>query len=264
MLKRCDELIIRGCQVHKDLHNLLEKGYPVFTQRAQGARFWDVDGNEYLDYLMGYGPIVLGHNDPVLSAAIKEQIEDGTIYNTPHPKQLEVAEMLIDTIPAAEMVGFFIGGSAVTSSALRLARAYTERDKVIRCGYHGWYDWARVGDVGVPASAGELTLNVHYGDLDALEDLFKKHDNQIACVIMEAVQGDEPPEGLLQGCIDMAHRYGALCILDEVKTGFRLAFGGAAQHHGVTPDMSTFGKACSNGYPGSFVSGRKEILSDKR
>ena len=131
MLHRSDQLIVRGCQGHKRSHEMLELGYPVFTQRASGARFWDVDGNEYLDYLMGFGPIVLGHNDPAVNAAVLAQMEEGTIYSTAHPKELEVAEMLIDLIPAVEMLGFLIGGSAATSAAVRLARAYTGRDKVI-------------------------------------------------------------------------------------------------------------------------------------
>ena len=120
---------------------MLEMGYPVFTQRADGARFWDVDGNEYLDFLLGFGPILLGYNDPAVNAALGKQITEGTIFSTAHPMELEVAQMLIDRIPVAEMVGFLVGGSAVTSAALRLARMYTGREKVIRCGYHGWHSW---------------------------------------------------------------------------------------------------------------------------
>ena len=243
---------------------MLALGYPVFTQRAAGARFWDVDGNEYLDYLMGFGPILLGYNDPAINAAVQAQMEEGTIYSTAHPKELEVAEMLIDLIPAVEMLGFLIGGSAATSAAVRLARAYTGRDKVIRCGYHGWHDWSRTEDEGAPAVIAPYTIEVPYGDLYALEDCFKQNDNEVACVIMETIRGDGPPEGFLQGCVDVAHQYGALCIFDEVKVGFRVAFGGAGEYYGVTPDLSTFGKACCNGYPGSFVAGRKEILGSQQ
>ena len=259
-LDRSDQLIVRGCQGHKRSHEMLELGYPVFTQRAAGARFWDVDGNEYLDYLMGFGPILLGYNDPVVNAAVQAQMEEGTIYSTAHPKELEVAQMLIDLIPAVEMLGFLIGGSAATSAAVRLARSYTGRDKVIMCGYHGWHDWSRTEDEGAPAVIAPFTIKVLYGDIDALEDIFKQNDNEIACVIMETIQGGGPPEGFLQGCVDMAHKYGALCIFDEVKVGFRVAFGGAGEYYGVTPDLTAFAKACSNGYPGSFVAGRKEIL----
>ena len=264
LLGRSDELIVRGCQGHKRSHEMLALGYPVFTQRAAGARFWDVDGNEYLDYLLGFGPILLGYNDPVVNAAVQRQMEEGTIYSTAHPKELEVAEMLIELIPAVEMLGFLIGGSAATSAAVRLARAYTGRDTVIRCGYHGWHDWARTEDEGAPAVIAPYTIEVPYGDLDALEDCFKQKDNQVACVIMETIRGDGPPPGFLQGCVDMAHRYGALCIFDEIKVGFRVAFGGAGEYYGVTPDLTTFGKACCNGYPGSFVAGRKEILGSQQ
>ena len=135
--------------------------------------------------------------------------------------------MLIDLIPMAEMLGFFIGG-------------------------------------GVPEVVGQLTLATPYGDLDTLEDCFRKYDNQIACIVMETIQGDGPAEGFLQGCVDIAHRYGALCVFDETKVGFRVAYGGGSEYYGIMPDLATFGKACCNGYPGSFVVGRKEILSSKR
>lgn len=264
LLARSDELIVRGCQGHKRSHDMLAMGYPVFTQRAAGARFWDVDGNEYLDYLLGFGPILLGYNDPAVNAAVRQQMEQGTIYTTAHPKELEVAQQLIDLIPGVEMVAFFIGGSAATSGALRLARAYTGREYIIRCGYHGWHNWTQPRGVGVPDRISDLTLAVPYGDLDALRDTFKRYENRVACVIMETVQGDGPPEGFLQGVVDVAHEFGALAVFDEIKVGFRVAFGGGGEYYGVVPDLATFGKACCNGYPGSFVAGKREILgSDK-
>ena len=122
LLARSDELLARGCQGHKRSHEMLARGYPVFAQRAAGARFWDVDGNEYLDYLMGFGPILLGYNDPVVNEAVRRQMEDGTIYSVAHPKELEVAERLLELIPCAEMLAFFLGGSATTTGAVRLAR----------------------------------------------------------------------------------------------------------------------------------------------
>jgi glutamate-1-semialdehyde aminotransferase len=161
------------------------------------------------------------------------------------------------------MLAFFVGGSAATTGAARLVRAYTGRDVVVRCGYHGWHDWARPGDAGVPQAVSELTLGVPYGDLDALDDVLNRHDDRVACVMMETVQGDGPPEGYLQGCVDTAHRHGALCVFDEIKVGFRMALGGAGEHYGVAPDLAAFGKACCNGYPGCFVAGKKEILSSE-
>jgi len=261
LLRRSDEVLVRGCQGHKRNHDMLAMGYPVFTRGASGARFRDVDGNEYLDYLLGFGPILLGYNDPAVNAAVRRQIEEGTIYSTAHPKEVEVAEMLLELNPWAGMVAFVIGGSAATSAAVRLARAYTGREVVIRSGYHGWHDWTQPGGVGVPVAVSSFTVAAPYGDLDALEGLLKKYDRKVACVIMEAVQGAGPPEGFLAGCVDLCHRYGALCVFDEIKVGFRVAFGGGGEYYGVQPDLATFGKACCNGYPASFVLGRKDILA---
>jgi glutamate-1-semialdehyde aminotransferase len=261
LLAKSDTMLIRGCQGHKRNHMMLERGYPVFTARAEGACFWDVDGNKYLDYLMGFGPIVLGHAHPAVNEALAKQMRDGTIFTTAHPKELEVAEKALSLLPGDQMLGFFIGGSAATSGALRLARAYTERDKVIRCGYHGWHDWTHPGTPGVPQAVADLVLEFPYGDLNALEDLLKQHGDDVACVIVETVQGAGAPEGFLQACVDLAHKHGALCVFDEIKAAFRVALGGGGELYNVQPDMSTYGKACCNGFPGSFVTGRREILS---
>lgn len=264
LLQRSDELIVRGCQAHKRSHEMLALGYPVFTARAAGARFWDVDGNEYLDYLMAFGPILLGYDDPVVNAAVRRQLERGTIYTTAHPLEIQLAEELIELIPVAEMVAFFVGGSAATSGALRLARAYTGRDLIVRCGYHGWHSWTQPGGAGVPQAIGNLTLAVPYNDLDALADCLRRHDNRVACVIVETIQGAGPAPGFLQGVVDVAHRHGALAVFDEIKVGFRVAFGGGGEYCGVLPDLAAYGKACCNGYPGSFVAGKREILGSEK
>ncbi|MYF74418.1 MAG: aminotransferase class III-fold pyridoxal phosphate-dependent enzyme, partial [Gemmatimonadetes bacterium] len=185
LLNRYGDVLVRGYIPHKNIFGQVDMDYPAFVQRAAGARFWDVDGNEFLDYVMGFGPIVLGYDDPAVCRAIHEQVANGTVYSLAYPRELTVAELLIEVIPCAEMVGFFIGGSAATSSAVRLSRVYTGRDRVITCGYHGWHDWARPGDEGVPKIVSELTCAVPYGDLDALEACLKKYDNQVACVVME-------------------------------------------------------------------------------
>jgi glutamate-1-semialdehyde aminotransferase len=253
--------IVLACQSHRRFDLMGELGYPLYAQRADGARFWDVDGNEYLDYLMGFGPIVIGHNHPVVNAAVRQQMDEGTIYSLCHPLELEVADLLIETIPAAEMVGFFIGGSGATSGAVRIARAYTGRDRVIKCGYHGWHDWTRPGDPGVPDIVSDLTTVIDYGDVEQMSAAFQAHPDQTACVIVETIQRGGAPEGYLQACVDIAHQNGALCVFDETKVGFRVAFGGGGEIANIAPDLSTFGKAISNGYPGSFVAGRKEILA---
>lgn len=264
LLHRSDELLVRGCQGHKRSHEMIARGYPVFVRRAQGPRFWDADGNEYLDYLLAYGPILLGYDDAAVNQAIARQLADGTIYTTAWEREIEIAEKLLALIPGAEMLGFLIGGSAATTGAIRLARAYTGKDYVIRSGYHGWHDWAMAGRIGVPQRVGQLTLEVLYGDLNGLDALFRQYAGQVACVIMETVRGEGPTREFLQGCVDIAHQHDALCIFDEIKVGFRIAYGGAGQLYRVTPDLSTFGKACCNGYPGSFVAGRKDILGDPK
>ncbi len=264
LLVQSDELLVRGCQGHKRSHEMIARGYPVFISRAAGPRFWDADGNSYVDYLLAYGPILLGYDDPVVNAAITHQIQHGTIFTTAWEQEVSIAQQLIDLIPSAEMLGFLIGGSAATTGAIRLARAYTGKDYVIRSGYHGWHDWAMAGRIGVPEQVGQLTLEVPYNDLQALEDLLRQHTGKVACVIMETTREQGPTTEFLQGCVDLAHQYDALCIFDEIKVGFRVAYGGAGERFGVTPDMSSFGKACCNGYPGSFVAGRKEILGSPK
>ena len=264
LLAQSDKLLVRGCQGHKRSHEMIARGYPVFISRAAGPRFWDADGNSYVDYLLAYGPILLGYDDPVVNAAITHQIQHGTIFTTAWEQEVSIAQQLIDLIPSAEMLGFLIGGSAATTGAIRLARAYTGKDYVIRSGYHGWHDWAMAGRIGVPEQVGQLTLEVPYNDLQALEDLLRQHTGKVACVIMETTREQGPTTEFLQGCVDLAHQYDALCIFDEIKVGFRVAYGGAGERFGVTPDMSSFGKACCNGYPGSFVAGRKDILGSPK
>ena len=254
------DLQVLACQSHRRFDYMRELGYPLYARSAEGPRFTDVDGKTYLDYLMGFGPIVLGHNDPIIRESVQNQMDEGTVYSLSHPLDVEVASFLINTIPSAEMVAFYLGGSSSTSGAVRIARAFTKRDEVIKCGYHGWHDWTRPDDPGVPGVIGELTATVEYGDLGSLEASLSSRAGKVACVIVETVQQSGPPEGYLEGCVSLAHAYGALCVFDETKVGFRVAFGGAGQHFGITPDMSTFGKAISNGYPGSFVTGTRTVM----
>lgn len=262
LLAESDEVLIRGCQGHKRSHQMLERGYPVFTSRAKGARFWDADGNEYVDYLMGFGPILLGYDDPAVNAAIRTQMEKGTIYSTAHELEISTARRLLELHPWAGMIGFFIGGSATTTGAVRIARAYTGKSKILRCGYHGWHDWTQPGGPGVPPEVGALTIEFEYGDLESLESALKAHKGQTACVIVETIQKSGPPDGYLQACVDLAHQYETLCIFDEIKVGFRVALGGATEYFGVTPDLATFGKASCNGYPGGFVVGKQQFLEN--
>lgn len=262
MLSRSDEIMVRGCQGHKRNHQMLERGYPVFARSAKGARFTDVDGNVLVDYLMGFGPIVLGHGDEEIADAVAARLRGGVIFSTAHEMELSTAERLLKLFPWAGQIGFAIGGSAVTSQAIRLARAYTERDTVLRCGYHGWHDWTAIDPTGVPAAQKDLSKPVPYNDLAALEKALQS--DKVACFIVETIQNDGPADGYLRGAIELCHQYGALCVFDEVKTGCRVAMGGASELYGLTPDIATYGKAWCNGLPGAFFVGQGEILRHDR
>jgi glutamate-1-semialdehyde-2,1-aminomutase len=236
---------------------------PVFLSRGQGSHVWDVDGNEYIDYPMALGPIILGHNYPVVTEAVIGQIQLGTTFSLPHPLEVEVAEKLIEIIPCAEMIRFGKNGSDVTSGAVRVARAYTGREIIACCGYHGWQDWyigTTTRNLGVPRALQKLTLPFEYNQIKSLEYIFDQHPGQVAAVIMEPIGVVEPLEGFLQEVQELTRREGALLIFDEVVTGFRLAMGGAQEYFGLIPDLACFGKAIGNGYPIATVVGRKEIM----
>jgi glutamate-1-semialdehyde 2,1-aminomutase/spore coat polysaccharide biosynthesis protein SpsF len=236
---------------------------PVFLARAKGSHVWDVDGNEYIDYPMALGPIILGHAYPPVDQAVKRQIDDGVSFSLPHPLEIEVAERLTAMIPCAEMVRFGKNGSDATAGAVRLARAYTGRDLILCCGYHGWQDWyigSTTFNRGVPAPVCDLIETFDYNDMDSLGRRFAAHPGRIAAVIMEPIGTVEPIDGFLAGVRELCHRQGALLIFDEVVTGFRLAPGGAQEYFGVVPDIACFGKALANGYPLSAVVGPRAIM----
>lgn len=224
---------------------------------------WDVDGCQYIDYVLGLGPVILGHADAEVNAAAMAQMEQGTSFSLPHPLEVEVAELLCEVIPCAEMVRFGKNGSDVTAAAVRAARAFTGRDKVARAGYHGWQDWY-IGStnrhLGVPQAVRDLTLVFPYNGLAALQALFRQHPEQIACVMLEPVTFDPPEPGFLEGVQEMCRRHGALLVFDEIVTGFRLHLGGAQAQFGVTPDLACFGKAMANGFPLSAIVGRAEVM----
>jgi len=258
LLGRARQVVMGGGQGHKRPSDI--PGYPAFAVRGKGCRFWDNEGREFIDYLCAFGPILLGYAHPAVDEAVKNQIDEGVIFNVPHPSEAELAERLIGLIPSAEMVAYFTGGSGATSGAVKVARAYTKREKVVRCGYHGWHDWCCPGGEGVPRCVSELTLELPYNDVDALQAIFQEHGPQIACVIMEPIIGSGPRPGFLEAVKSICAEHGALLIFDEVKTGFRFAMGGAQEYLGITPDLSTFGKAMANGYDIGVLVGKKEIL----
>ena len=257
---RSCQAIVGGGQAHKRPVKYMYRGGPGFAMRAKGARFWDADGNEYLDYLLAYGPIILGYGDSDVNDAVRRQMEEGTLFSVEHPRVIELAEKLCKLIPCAEMVVPFIGGSAATAGALRCARAHTGREKIVRCGYHGWFDWCFPEVPGVPRSERDLILSVSYNDLPALQQLLEVNRGQVAGVIIEAVQNDGPSPDYFAGVRRLCDEHGVVFILDEVKTGFRFDLGGAQKPFGIDCDLATFGKAMCNGYPGSVVVGKRKVL----
>lgn len=238
---------------------------PKYLLKGKGCHVWDVDGNEYIDYGMGLHPIILGYAYPAVDEAIKRQLAHGITFTLNHPLEVELAEVLRDLIPCAEMVRYGKNGSDVTTAAIRVSRAYTGRDKVACCGYHGWQDWyigATERNKGVPRAVKELTKTFEYNRIETLHRIFRENPGEIAAVIMEPVGAVPPENHFLHQVQELARREGAVFILDEIITGFRFALGGAQEFFGVIPDLATFGKAMSNGMPLSALVGRAEIMKE--
>ncbi|HEX4352604.1 MAG TPA: aminotransferase class III-fold pyridoxal phosphate-dependent enzyme, partial [Polyangiales bacterium] len=248
--RRAEDLIPAGTQtLAKGAGQFVRGVAPRFVVRGRGARVWDVDENEYLDLSMAVGPLSLGYADPVVDAAIAHQLRDGISFSLVHPLEVEVAELFREIVPGAEMVRFSKTGADVTSAAVRLARAYTGRSKVLCCGYHGWHDWyisVTDRDRGIPAAIEALSYTFEYNDLAALERVI---DDDVACVILEPVTFEAPAPGFLQGLRALCSARGVVLVFDEMWTGFRIALGGAQAHFGVQADLATFSKAVANGMP---------------
>lgn len=236
---------------------------PKYLQRGQGSHVWDVDGNEYIDYPMGLGPIILGHAHPVVNAAVIEQVQNGSTFTHMHPLEVEVAEIMRAELPFLEMIRYGKNGSDATTGAVRCARALTGRDKIAHCGYHSWHDWYVAGttrNLGVPDWNKEQILSFKYNDLESLAALFAAYPDQIGLVIMEPVTFAPPQDDFLHKVKELAHQNGAVFCLDEIITGFRWGMGGAARYFDIVPDIATYGKAISNGFPLSAIGGQAEYM----
>ena len=319
-------------------YNFVQGEYPIFIDKGYGGHIVDVDGNDYIDMLCAYGPVILGYDEKEINEAVKRQMDEkGFCFSLVQPVQNEFERKVVDLVPCAEMVipvktgsdattlavriargytdrevilrcGYHgwhdwcveghggvpestLGltdeferkvvdlvpcaemvipvktGSDATTLAVRIARGYTDREVILRCGYHGWHDWCVEGHGGVPESTLGLTDEFEYGDLGALEEKLRAHDGKVACVIITPVGHplakpvQAPTKAYLEGVKKLAHDHGAVLIFDEIRTGFRAALGGAQERYGVTPDLGTFGKAMANGYPLSCVAGKAEIMS---
>jgi glutamate-1-semialdehyde aminotransferase len=247
-------------------YNFVPGEYPIFAERGYGGHIIDVDGNDYIDMLCAYGPIILGYNEPEINDAVKAQMEKGFCFSLVQPIQNELEKKLAELIPCAEMSILVKTGSDATGVAVRIARGYTDKNKILRCGYHGWHDWCVESYGGVPEAVYKLTLEFPYGDLNALEKLLEENKDDVAGIIITPVGHPiaqpviPPPDGYLQGVRDLADKYGAVLIFDEVRTGFRAAMGGAQERYGVTPDLSTIGKAMANGYAIAACVGKAEFM----
>ncbi|MCX5807468.1 MAG: aminotransferase class III-fold pyridoxal phosphate-dependent enzyme [Proteobacteria bacterium] len=241
--------------------------YPIFLEYGKGCRLIDVDGNEFIDFLCGYGPIILGYREEEVDDAVIKQIKDkGFCFSLTQPYQNELAEKLNALIPSSELSIFLKTGSDATSASIRIARAYTNRIKVMRCGYHGWHDWCVEMKGGIPEKFYEDVYEFHYNGLDQLTDLMKKHGDQTAAIIMTPFghplhqKMQIPKPGFLEGVRELADKYGSVLVFDEVRTCFRLRMGGAQELYGVTPDLTVLGKGMANGYAISVVTGKKDVM----
>jgi glutamate-1-semialdehyde 2,1-aminomutase len=264
MLDRAERVIPLGAQTFSKSKTQLPPGAaPLFVTHGDGGRVFDVDGNEYVDFINALLPNVLGYRDPDVDLAIRRQLTRGISFSLPTELEAQLAERLVTYVPCAEMVRFGKNGTDATSAAVRLARAATRQDRVMVCGYHGWQDWyigATSRNLGVPAAVSALSHVVPYGDLAAVEALFHRYPHEFAALILEPAGGAEPAPGYLQALKDLVHCHKALLIFDEVITGFRWSIGGAQAYYGVVPDLACFGKAMGNGMPISAVVGRADIM----
>ena len=236
---------------------------PIYLERGEGGHVFDVDGNEYIDYLLALGPVTLGYNYPAVNEAIIKQLKDGITFTMMHPFEVELAELLVEVIPSAEMVRYGKNGSDATSGAVRAARAFTGRDLIACGGYHGWQDWyigTTTRNAGIPKCVRELTIPFEYNNIESLEKIFSEHKNEIAAVIMEPVIVEEPENNFLENVREITHKNGAVLIFDEIVTGLRVALGGVQEYYNVIPDLTCVGKGMANGMPISAVVGRKEIM----
>jgi glutamate-1-semialdehyde aminotransferase len=233
---------------------------PKYVKRGKGAHVWDVDGNEYIDYQMGIGPLSLGYCYDAVDRAIRAQLDDGITFSQMHPLEVEVAELVRDVVPNTESVRYSKTGCDVTTAAVRLARAFTRRNKVLCCGYHGWHDWY-IGvtdrNKGIPQVTQDLTYTFNYNDIQGVIDSL---DADVACVILEPIVFGAPKDDFLKKLRDVCTKNGTLLVFDEMWTGFRLALGGAQEYFDVKADLACFSKAVANGMPISMLTGRRDVM----
>ncbi len=267
-ITQSDKLYKRALKVQKPVTQTLAKGPGQFTKgiapkylvKGKGSHVWDVDGNEYIDFNAAIGPVSLGYAYPAVDQAIKQQLEDGITFSLMHPLEVELAELIQEVIPNAEAVKIAKTGADVCSAAISVARAFTGRDKVFCCGYHGWHDWY-IGitsrNAGIPDAVQELTYTFEYNDIESIKAAL---DETVAALILEPFIFEAPAPGFLQELAAVCKENGTLLIFDEMWTGFRIAIGGAQQYFNVKADLAVYSKACANGMPIALLTGRADVM----
>ena len=274
LLKRAERVLPQGSLGNMRLHD----DYAFVVRRGLGSRVWDVSGNEYVDYLLGSGPMVLGHAHPGVIRAVEEALSRGTTFFTQNEYAVSLAEEIVSALPGAEQVRFTTSGTEATFQALRLARAFRRRDKVLKFegGFHGMHDYAMMSvnpsqppgfptpapsSAGIPQAVQATVLVAPFNDIAATTDIIQRHHHELAAVIVEPVQRTLPPAvGFLEGLREVTAHYQVPLVFDEVVTGFRLAYGGAQEHYGVQPDLTALGKIVGGGFPLGAVTGRRELM----
>lgn len=264
-LNRAEELIPALSQTFSKAHYSYVSGvYPAFLKRGKGSHVFDVDDNEYVDYVLGLGPVVLGYCYDAVDTSIKKQLENGISFSMPHYLEVEFSEKLQKIIPGSEMVRFGKTGSDAVTACVRAARAYTKRDHILYCGHGGvWHDWFTTitsRNEGIPKFNSELIRKFHYNDMDDIKRAFDELEGKVAAIVMEPMWLEYPDDNYLHELKELAHKKGALLIFDEVLTGFRLANGGGQELLGIEADMVAFGKAIGNGMPLSAITGKEEYM----
>ncbi|MBI1937448.1 MAG: aminotransferase class III-fold pyridoxal phosphate-dependent enzyme [Ignavibacteriales bacterium] len=269
VIKNSDQLYNRALGLIPSVTQTLAKGpgqwvkgvAPKYLVKGKGSHVWDADGNEYIDYMMAVGPLSLGYAYPKVDEAIKKQLEDGITFSMMHPLEVEVAELISGIIPNAEAVRYSKTGADATSAAVRLARAYTGKNKILCCGYHGWHDWyiaVTARNLGIPEAVQAISFTFNYNDIDSVKNSI---DDDVAAVILEPVVFQEPKNNFLQKLAELCEQKNVVLIFDEMWTGFRMAVGGAQEYFGITPDLATYSKAVANGMPISILTGKRKIMN---
>ncbi|MDR6561409.1 MULTISPECIES: aminotransferase class III-fold pyridoxal phosphate-dependent enzyme [unclassified Arcicella] len=263
-----DSLYNRALKVQKPITQTLAKGpgqftkgvAPKYLKKGKGSHVWDVDGNEYIDFNAAIGPLSLGYAYPVVDEAIKQQLEDGITFSLMHPLEVELSELIQEVIPNAEAVKISKTGADVCSAAIRVARAFTGREKIFCCGYHGWHDWY-IGitsrNAGIPEAIQNMTYTFEYNNIQAIREAL---DEDVAAIILEPFIFEAPQNNFLQELATLCRENGTLLIFDEMWTGFRIALGGAQEYFNVVPDLAVYSKACANGMPIALLTGRADVM----